>query len=460
MLEFLPHQLSNYEYLKQNNGGAVFASPRSGKTLPVVRFIADRERLPVLIICPSTVMASWYGALIEDGVHSSNITIVHDKRRTLKQLRNFILKPTDYFIVNYEKLKTLDIIEYRKYVSRLFNLTNWKSIVIDESYKLASFTTDVSKYVMSVPYDDKQARIVLTGTPICESPLDVVQSYIFLDGEFFGYSNPSAYRNAYYNQYGFKWSAKSALHTAKVKAFIKRNSFQVALSDLGLGAEITKSMEVLELSDYQKELYNWVALTNLYTVNGEIREMLAPIRVMFWQKISSGIHPITNEIIDVRKADHIADVYDGTKESILVLTRFTKIIPAILDVFKSRNITAEIITGDTLIEDRELIRSRFQNSETAIVIAQVDTVARGLDFSKLSKIYYYNNTYSYETRSQSELRGQNVKRDDFYEVIDLCFNGSIDIDIRKRLNNKHTNVKDYIKQIDIELRNKWKILKR
>jgi hypothetical protein len=164
---------------------------------------------------------------------------------------------------------------------------------------------------------------------------------------------------------------------------------------------------------------------------------------------------LTNEIIDLQKAHHIANHFVMSNERILVLSRFKTILKPIQKVLSDYGIKSEIICGDTSMSDREVIRKKFQNCDLDIVIAQIDTVARGLDFSNLDKIYYYASTYSYESRKQSELRGQNVKRKLPYTVTDLCFEDSIDVEIRKILLTKESNVSNFIKQIDLTMLGKW-----
>jgi len=449
-----PHQILGSQYLLDNNGGAIYSDPRTGKTLMVQIALKKSGKLPALIICPSPVIASWVGALVEDGIDESRI-VEFSINKPIRLLKSLLMHKADYFIVNYEKVVQLNILNFRKRLSKIFGLTDWKAIILDESYRIASFTSGISQHVMSLEYDPSQMRVCLTGTPICESPLDAVQPYIFLNGSFFGQTNSFKYRQIYYSEFNYKWKAKSRIHTAKVEKFVRDNSFQVRLKDLGLGGEILYGVELLEMSDQQKRLHQWVALTEHYEIDGDVREMFPAIRSMFWHKISAGIHPITNEIIDLQKADHIANHFLATKDKILVLSRFTKILPSILKVMKSNGIKCEIICGDTPAKERERIRKDFQSGKLDMILAQIDAVARGLDFSNLDKIYVYSNTWGYETRKQVELRGQNVKRSVPYEVTDLGFKGSIETHIRSVMDKKGASVSRYIKEIDHEMLKRW-----
>jgi len=449
------HQVLGTNYLLDNNGGAIYSDPRTGKSLMVLRALEKSRKFPALIICPSTVIASWYGSLIEDEVNPVDIVRIQSTTKTVAELKSLLMCDAKYVIVNYEKIEKLDIFDFRNKLSDIFGLKDWRAIILDESYRISSFDSSVSQYVMSLEYNPDQMRACLTGTPICESVMDAVQPYIFLNGSFMGYKNPFKYRECNYENYNFKWKPKNRIHTAKVEKFIKENSFQVRLADLGLGGEIFRGLEIIEMSDVQKKLYRWASVTSTYEKDGESREMYSPIRSMFYHKISSGIHPLTNEIIDLQKAHHIANHFELSKERILVLSRFKTILKPIQNVLNQYGIKSEIICGDTSMSDREEIRKRFQAGDLDMVIAQIDTVARGLDFSSLDKIYYYASTYSYESRKQSELRGQNVKRKLPYTVTDLCFEDSIDIEIRKILLTKESNVSNFIKQIDLTMLGKW-----
>lgn len=453
-----PHQEAGCKHLVDNNGGAVFAQPRTGKTLMVLRALVKTEAFPALIVCPSTVIASWYGALMQDGVASEDIVTLDNRHKgTVAKLRSLlILKDPKYVIINYEKLENSNAFNIRNYVLAVLNITDWKAIVLDESYRIASFESNVSKYIMLHKRPVGQFRAILTGTPICESPLDVVQPYIFLNDEFFGETNGEDYRLRYYNNYAYKWKPKSRIHVSKVEKFVKDNSFQVQLKDLGLGGEILTGLAILPMSKEMETWYRWLATTTIYERNdGEIMDLLPPIKTMFAQKVASGINPLTNEIIDTTKAEWIADLYEEEREPLLVLSRFTIPLQLLEETFSNRGISVGVIKGSVKLSDRETIRQAFQDGELDIVLAQENTVARGLDFSRLSKIIYYSNSFSYETRAQSILRGQNVKRTEPYGVVDLCIENSVDIKVVEDLFTKQGTVEQFIKEIDKELKERW-----
>jgi SNF2 family DNA or RNA helicase len=452
----LKHQISGTNYLKKSFGGAVFSEPRSGKTLMVLNALKELDAYPALIICPNSVIASWYGALIEEGFPQDEILVYNLPNVSKTQIKSLNVIDKKITIINFEKVIDCDIVGFRSKVSKFFGLKDWKAIVFDESYKLASFESKISKHFYeTVEFDESQVRICLTGTPICESVLDVVNQYIFLNGHFMGYKNPYEFRNAYFREFCYKWYPKNRIIVEKIKRFVKENSFQVTLESLGLGGKIFHGYELFEMTDLQKRLYRWVSLSSHYLKDGETMQFYPAIKAMFYQKISSGIHPITNEIIDTQKAVNLAKFAKETGESILVLSRFKTILKTIGSELDKQGVSNAIISGDTNLEDRDNIRKSFQCGKIKVVVAQVDAVARGLDFSRLNRIVYYTNTYSYEVREQSELRGQNVKRSTPYSVVDLCFKDSIDIKIRDILVNKKSNVSSFVPNISRELIELW-----
>lgn len=458
MLTLFPHQESIKEYLISNRGGAIFAKPRTGKTLPTKRAVEEMGALPCVIVCPSPVMVSWYGALIEDGVSEDRIRVYNNPKMSKIDCKDINLDDADWFIINYEKVIDTKILTSRDNLSRLIELPRWKAIILDESYKLANIdTSSIGKYLTDkYPYDEEQVRIVMTGTPVSESALDVIGQYKFINGSFMGYENLYAYRNANYNKWGYEWVYRNRLHKRRVERFVKENSFQINLEDLGLGGVILKGVDVLEMNQEQIDLCYWVSKTKLYPLkDDDFGEMTPAIRAMFFHKIASGVNPITNELINNSKAEHIRDVALSTGSKILVLTRFTKIIPHIMSCFHKAKIKCDYIDGSVSKQDRDTIRCRFQDGDLQIVVAQVDTVARGLDFSSLDRIYNHTNSFSCEVKTQSELRGQNVKRKSPYEVIDLCYRDSIDVDIHKVHKKKNANVQKFIKEITEHQRMLW-----
>jgi superfamily II DNA or RNA helicase len=461
MLTPYPHQKMGTEYLLDNNGGAIFSEPRTGKTLMVIRAIKESNSYPALIVAPSSVMVSWHGGLIEDGVSEEDILILDSDIHKMDtfSMRNLLFDKYDWVIVNYEKVEPLDILSFYQDISKVYDLPSyWKAIVLDESYRIASFDSNISQHIIdnhisNIPED--QMRIIMTGTPISETALDAVQQYMFINGEFFGYTNPFAYRNAKFNQYGYKWVSKSIIHDRKVKRFIKENSYQVRLRDLNLGGAIMNGLELLPLNDKQIMLNRWIAESNHYIHNDtkESMEMIEPVKAMFFHKVAAGIHPITNEVISIDKIKVIVDLIEDNKA--LILTRFTKPIPSMIEYLKSKKIKCDSISGADNLESRHSKRLKFQDGDTQVIVAQVNSVARGLDFSSADYIMYHNNSYSYEIRGQSELRAQNIKRSVPYSVIDICHSGSIDVSIRDTLTKKSENVNQYIKELTAEQIERW-----
>lgn len=449
-----PHQQAGTDFLISGNGGAVFAEARAGKTLMVLRALEKLEHKPVLIVAPSTVLASWYGALIEDGIPHEKIVVFDGKHSTkVSNLRNILISEEyDYFIINYEKIIDSNSFNIRMLQPKIFNIPGWGAIILDESYRIASFDSNISKYIMKHPKPDNQFRAVVTGTPICESVLDVVQPYIFLNNDFFGYNNSEDYRLNYYNYFGFKWKAKSRIHSAKVETFVKDNSYQVQLKDLNLGGEIFYGMTIIPKPKIIKGWLKWLSTTTVYEhrETGEIMDLIPPVKIMFAQKICAGINPLTDEIINNSKTEWIANLIEDDKIPSLILSRFKKPLDELKKALFKRGIGCEIIDGSVSLENRELIRQKFQRGEITVVIAQTDTVARGLDFSTLGRIINHSNSFSYEVRGQSVLRGQNVKRVTPYEVIDVCIEDSVDVEVVDKLFNKKETVKQFIKEFKYE----------
>jgi len=295
--------------------------------------------------------------------------------------------------------------------------------------------------------------VLLTGTPICEGALDVVNSYIFLNNDFFGYSDPEEYRLAKYNFYGYNWKCKSAIHSRKVEKFVKNNSYQVQLKDLGLGGEIFFGVTLLPKSDIIQEWLEWLSEITVYEhpVTEDLVDLIPPVKVMFAQKISAGINPLTNEIFDSTKTEWIANLIEEDRIPTLITSRFTKPLDEMVKALRKRGLKVEKIDGSVSLPDREIIRQDFQDGKLDGVAAQADTVARGLDFSNLGRIINHSNGFSCETREQLVLRGQNVKRITPYEIIDVCIEDTIDGEIVHRLFDKKEEVKKFIKEFKVEV---------
>ena len=164
----------------------------TGKTLPMIATLGHRfmkgQIKRALIICPVSVASELELQFQNFADYPHDVTVlVGDTKLRNKTLTEWVDTPgLQIVITNYEatwtKLKN----------GRNGNspeITKWKPdiIVCDESQRLKNGNSTQTKAVCKISKDTRY-KMIMTGTPVSQSPLDFFGQYKFLDPCIFGKS--------------------------------------------------------------------------------------------------------------------------------------------------------------------------------------------------------------------------------------------------------------------------------
>jgi SNF2 family DNA or RNA helicase len=431
---------------------------RTGKTAASFDTVVELNAFPCLIICPLSVIATWENFLHAEGFRDEQVCSIRPKSRdTVIHAQNIMNINADIFLVNYESLESMDVTNFRStwhsaedlkwhshYGTPLpdrtpawLGLTEWKSIIADESYKFANPDSSISKYLLKRPYITTQHRFCLSAAQASEIPFQFAPAHIWMYGEFFGFDDPIKYCEKYweYDEDSFKFYPKNKQHLEDIKAVIHRRDFSLKMSDLGLGCVPLQTRRFLEPDKATTEWLNWVDTCILYEhpETGEETEMIAPTKRIYNQKVASGLNPLTDELISTIKFADTLQYWKDKQEPLLIGCRFTAQIYYGAEFLHQAGMRVAVIDGSTKVAEREKLRQDFQDGKLDAIIGQQSTIQMGLDFSNLGDIICWSNEESGQVRIQLMERGNRVDRTDPYNIIDVCISGSKDEDISKNI---------------------------
>lgn len=465
-----PHQIEAKNKALHKGGLCFYMGMRTGKTLTALDTIKQSKNFPVLIIAPLGVLATWKAELISEGVEREKIATVRPKKnRKIGTALDLLLNSeADYFLINFDSVVALDALyfrsDYQIKVSPLMRslgesellrapswlgIKDWKCVVVDESYRIANGESELTKYLLTFPKPSDQMRLCLSGTPAAEGPYQYAPQFIFVFGVYFGCETVFEYMDRYWvwNEYEFKWKVRDKFHLTEIRNHVQEFSYCITMEELGLGCQIFQTIRELEPTPEQIELYFWCKHVIIYERGEEEIEINPATRVLFEQKISAGVHPLTNEIISDSKILDWIEYFEVDRKPLLVSSRFKAPIFRAKELCLARGIRAEIIYSGVSVEERDRIRVAFQNGELDVVIGTEGTIYRGLDFSNLSDMIIMSSGYSAEKREQLELRGNNVMRKEPYQIINQFVTGSLDSHIFEIVTNKKEDARHYLKEL-------------
>lgn len=166
--------------------------PGLGKTLQSIATINLANAFPCLVICPSSLKINWMREW--EKFTDKKAMVLTDK---VRDTWTFFYQTGMHqvFIVNYESLKkyfvqrikkaegwTLRDVEFRN------SINLFKSIIIDESHRCKSASTQQAKFCKGI-CTGKEWVIELTGTPVVNRPKDLIPQLAILNRmeDFGGY---------------------------------------------------------------------------------------------------------------------------------------------------------------------------------------------------------------------------------------------------------------------------------
>lgn len=454
IIESLPYKLADHQieaanYIVKNRGGFLWMAPRAGKTpsgiIGVLRIHEElnEEIYPMLIFTTNNVMESWE---TECDTFKLNYIALHGSTKVEEKLN----KNTDIVIANYDKMQSYGLLNKKK----------WKVVIFDESVCIANMTTKVSKECLrwSDRLINRPIIIMMSGQPAPESPIQYVTQYMTCIGEFMGYYGVYAYLNSHwdYSMFSHKWKVKNTKysltpgrkHFDEIREYIQNTAYCITTEELENKGLISKKerhtislpvsnkqLQCLKEADIKREKLN-----KMSTMMDDVKLVGNMVYAYYENAICAGIDPLNKTIIDTRKIRIIINRFKSNNKPILVFSPYINVLRMGMKLCKENRIKCGVIYGKIKKPMRHKIRQLFQEGKIDIVWVNSTIGKMGLDFSRSCDTYYHSNSFSLDTREQSELRTTKLGKTDTVRIYDFStlHNGSelLDGEIQRTLNQK------------------------
>lgn len=429
----------------------LFMEQGTGKTLVAIGVIGHRylngkvER--VLVVGPKAAASPWTRQLREfaDFPYDLHVLIdipVESKIKIMKNLRRTSSPNLQIVFINLESY-------WRTGLEGA--IIKWKPdmVVIDESHRIKERSSKQSRMAHRLG-DRCKYKMILTGTPAPESPLDYWSQYRFLNKEIFG-TRFSAFRDEYAVMHGF-WKSK-------VKKF--KNLKRLAKKVYSIAYRVTKDEaldlpptvdEVLEARLHPKaqKYYNDMLEQFFFTLEDENIAIDAPIvitQMMKLQQITGGT--LIYEVDGERKTKRIPSgkleilqdfIHDYPKEDkVVIFARFRGEIEAIEEVVRKSKRKYVKIVGGMTSEDRIKAEEEFQdNPEVTVMIAQIKAGGISIDLTAAKAAVFYSTSFSYEEYDQARARVHRIGQKNKVTYYHIVTKDTIDEEILAALREKKT----------------------
>lgn len=453
VLPLWKHQEEIIARAVKHNDFALFLDLGTGKTRTSIeiwrkRCNENRRLLRTLVIVPSAVVLNWQNEFLKfTKIEKKNL---HPLTGSLAERRSVYERTPQgsVYMVNYEAFA------YPKFVEAVLNSPP-EFLILDESHKVKDSTAKRTKNLIKLSHLMEKLpvkhRLILTGSPVLNSPMDLFSQFLILDGGKTLGTNFFQFRAMYFqdkNAYLPKskhfpnWQPKSG-SVEGLKAKIAPISAEVKKSEcMDLPPFVRTEYEV-GLSEEQKQAYEMMKKDFIaFTKSGIATAQLAITKALRLQQVLSGHITLEDGTVHVFKEnpriDTLSDVIDSVgSQKFIVWGVFRPDHTAIKELLHKKGIKFSELTGD--IKDKQKEIDLFQNDPSVqAIVASQQAGGTGVNLTAASVAIYYSKSYSLEHDLQSEARCYRGGSEIHNKItrIDLFAKGTVDELVLKALREK------------------------
>jgi len=434
---------------------AIFAEMGTGKTCTAIQILRawcgnNKRLLKTLVFTPSAVKRSWQREFYKFSRLGDQTYILDGAKRTdffkRKAFREQGGPRAAIFVLNYEALQIKDL---------LTAMMGWEPecIIIDESHRIKDYKAKRTKALIKLS-DLADYKLLLTGTPILNSPMDIWAQFRALDGgETFG-ENFYVFRSRWFYDRNEAmpshkkfpdWQPLPGLEEEFHKRIYAKATRVLKSECLDLPPMVKERVEI-EMSGDQARMYAEMRDEYVTYLNDKACvATLALTKGLRLQQIVSGFFTDddgnemaykTNPRLDALM-DLLLDLVPRSK--VIVWASFKHNHKQIIRRLEKAQIGYASLVGGMSDKERQEGIDAFQDDKaTRVMVANQAAGGVGVTLTAANIMIYYSRNFSLEQDMQSEARCHRggSEQHDKITRIDLVAPGTIDEIVLESLSNK------------------------
>lgn len=449
------HQANTLDRFAYVNEAALLHEMGTGKTTSAIgwlraKYNINKRVVPTLIVSPVATLYNWVEEFERNspkGVFDSVVVLVGTEKQKLALIRED--SGNQIFITNPETLGTASVV-------KALRERGFMAAVVDEVHRFKNYKSKRLAALLSIT-DSTIYRMVLTGTPILNSYLDIWALWRVLDlGDTFGL-NFFVFREKYFVDANAGWKSNAKYFPnyvpkpgidSEISAMIDRKASRIKKSECLSLPPLVEITEAVELSTEQRRVYDQMENELIAEIkSGVCVATNALVRVLRMLQILSGYIQVETDA-NVSYAHHLRDNprLARLKELLEELTPNHKVIvwcvfqenyKAIKEVCEDLQLGWVDLTGQT--KDRQENIVKFQTDPNCrVMISNPQAGGVGVNLTAASYSIYFSRSYSLGDRLQSEARDYRGGSEIHAKIthIDLVARGTLEVDVLNALQRK------------------------
>jgi SNF2 family DNA or RNA helicase len=412
-------------------GGILADDMGLGKTIQSIAFIVSvlpdirKEKLPALIVCPSSLTYNWLSEIRKFAPDLQAVVLDGTKAERTKMLKE--LSDMDVLITSYTLLRR-EIIWFAD--------QSFHTVFFDEAQAFKNPLTQTARAVKKLMADH---RFALTGTPV-ENSLEELWSifHVVFPELFLGLKEYS------------KLSKENIAR--RIRPFLLRRVKEDVLSELPEKIELLESVELLP---EQKKLYAaYLAKLRHDTLKHLDKDTIRKNRI----KILAGLtrlrqiccHPglfVDGYKGKSAKFEQLMRIVEESKLSrrrVLIFSQFTKMLELIGIALTRKGLPYFYLDGQTPAEERVEICDRFNRGERDLFLISLKAGGTGLNLMGADTVILYDTWWNPAVEEQAADRAHRMGQKNVVQVIKLVARGTIEEKMNELQDKKRHLVEEVI----------------
>ncbi|MBS4172759.1 DEAD/DEAH box helicase [Bacillus sp. FJAT-49736] len=428
------YQVHGFQWMKTlaayGFGGILADDMGLGKTLQSITFILSelpiirKEKLPVLIVCPSSLTYNWLSEMMKFAPEIQAV-VMDGNKKDRQNIQKSVIE-VDVIITSYPLLRS-DVHWYEN--------TAFHTIFFDEAQAFKNPVTQTAKAVKKL---QANYRFALTGTPI-ENSLEELWSifHVVFPDLFHGIKE--------YSNLTRKTIAR------RIRPFLLRRMKEDVLDEL---PEKTQELASSEMLPDQKKLYAaYLAKLRHDTLKHLDKDTIRKNKI----KILAGItrlrqiccHPAL--FVDGYKGksakfEQLLQIIEESKDAgrrLLIFSQFTKMLSLIGRELANRGLPFYYLDGQTPSEKRVEICNQFNAGGRDLFLISLKAGGTGLNLTGADTVILYDTWWNPAVEEQAADRAHRIGQQNAVQVIKLIARGTIE----EKINELQEKKKHLIEEI-------------
>lgn len=401
----LPHQIDAIDFISKNITVPLFDEQGLGKTKEVIAALCDNMAQGIidgaLIICKKHLIDNWKDEL---ETHSYLKYIV--LRGTAKEKGLRFMGYTQFYIINYEAV--ISEVERLKMFLKIRKM----AVVLDESHKIKNFNSRTAKAVLAIK-DLAKKRIIITGSPVANKPLDLWTQFYFLDnGELLG-KDLGEFKKRYSIDLKDKNLGEQKHKFDKLREIMLSHSIRRLKKDVLELPDKVFIEKHIKLEPCQKSLYDKLRdelIIEVTNINGEI---VIDESSEILKKILRLVQIASNPLLIDKSYNQTPAKFtllDGLVEEIIcrqekaiIWTSFVENVISLKNRYKKYG-TLMLYGGIPIEKRNEIVKQFRNNNEFKILVANPAAAREGLTLTSANNAIYLDRNFNLVDYLQSQDR--------------------------------------------------------